>query len=167
MPVIYQAQTPDDFVQVRALLLEYLTWATAQSKTMFNEDIDVNTMLDNSMSAIDQYMPPAGQLLLATLEGHVAGVVFLKRLRDDSCEIKRMYVQPNYRGKRMAHRLLEQLIIGARKAGYAHILLDSGRFMHGAHALYKSFGFQTIGPYPESELGAGFETHMVYMQLTL
>jgi len=167
MPAIHQARSDEDLAAVRELLLEYLTWAAAQTKDVFGEEVEVGVMLDNSLSKLDSYMPPEGQLLLASLEGIPVGVVFLKKLRDDACEIKRMYVRPGHRGKRIGHALLEQLIGNAENAGYQRILLDSGRFMSQAHALYRSVGFKDIERYPESEMGAGFEAHMVYMQLDL
>ena len=152
---------------MRELLLEYLTWTIAQTKQVLGEDVDVEVMLANSMSKLDSYMPPDGQLLLASLEGIPVGVVFLKKLREDACEVKRMYVRPGYRGKKIGYTLLEQLISNARANGYKRILLDSGRFMSQAHALYRSVGFKDIERYPESEMGEGFEAHMVYMQLDL
>jgi GNAT superfamily N-acetyltransferase len=166
-PIIHQAHNTDDLATVRELLLEYLTWAAAQTKDVFGEDVDVGAMLDGSMSRLDAYMPPEGQLLLATVDGTPAGLVFLKKLRSDACEIKRMYVRPGHRGRRIGHALLGQLIDTAQNAGYRRILLDSGRFMGQAHALYRSFGFKDIERYPESEMGAGFEAHMVYMQRDL
>ena len=167
MPTIYQARSAEDFANVRELLLEYLTWTIAQTKQVLGEDVDVEVMLANSMSKLDSYMPPDGQLLLASLEGIPVGVVFLKKLREDACEVKRMYVRPGYRGKKIGYTLLEQLISNARANGYKRILLDSGRFMSQAHALYRSVGFKDIERYPESEMGEGFEAHMVYMQLDL
>jgi GNAT superfamily N-acetyltransferase len=167
MPYIYQAQNTEDFAAVSELLLEYLTWESAQTKDVFGEDVDVDVMLANSMSKLESYMPPAGQLLLASLDDIPVGVVFLKKLRDDACEVKRMYVRPGYRGKRIGYTLLQQLIVNAKSAGYKNILLDSGRFMSDAHALYRAVGFKDIARYPESEMGAGFEAHMVYMQLDL
>lgn len=167
MPIIHQAQSEEDFAKVRDLLLEYLTWAIAQTKEVFNEDVDVDVMLANSMSKLDVYMSPAGQLLLATIDDTPVGVVFLKQLRADACEVKRMYVRPGYRGRRIGYKLLEHLIANAKCAGYKRILLDSGRFMTEAHALYRAVGFKDIERYSESEMGAGFEAHMVYMQLDL
>jgi GNAT superfamily N-acetyltransferase len=167
MMIIHQAISAEDFEHVQELLLEYLTWAIAQTKEVFGEDVDINTMLANSMSKLDSYMPPDGQLLLANIDGVPVGVVFLKKLREDACEVKRMYVRPGYRGQKIGLKLLGQLIINARHAGYKNILLDSGRFMTDAHALYRSVGFKNIERYPESEMGAGFEAHMVYMQLEL
>ena len=167
MTTIYQARSAEDFANVRELLLEYLTWTIAQTKQVLGEDVDVEVMLANSMSKLDSYMPPDGQLLLASLEGIPVGVVFLKKLREDACEVKRMYVRPGYRGKKIGYKLLDQLIINAKNAGYQSIQLDSGRFMSQAHALYRSVGFKDIERYPESEMGEGFEAHMVYMQLDL
>lgn len=167
MPTIFQAQSTDDFILVRELLLEYLTWAIAQTKNEFGEDVDVKEMLNNTMSNLSNYMPPNGHLLLATLDGKAVGIIFLKGLREDTCEIKRMYVRPGYRGKHVGYKLLEHAITGARDHGYSKILLDSGRFMTHAHALYKSFGFKEVERYPESEMGAEFEKYMLYMKLDL
>lgn len=167
MPVIHQAHSDEDLATVRELLLEYLTWTAAQTKDVFGEDVDVDAMLDGSMSKLDAYMPPEGQLLLAKVDGSAAGVVFLKKLREDACEVKRLYVRPGYRGKRIGHALLQQLIVNAESAGYKRILLDSGRFMEQAHMLYRAAGFKDIERYPESEMGARFEAHMVYLQLDL
>ncbi len=167
MTTINQAQSSVDFEHVQELLFEYLSWAIAQTKEVFGEDVDIHTLLANSMSKLDSYTPPDGQLLLANIDGVPVGVVFLKKLREDAYEVKRMYVRPGYRGQKIGYKLLEQLITNARHAGYKNILLDSGRFMTDAHALYRSVGFKEIERYPESEMGAGFEAHMVYMQLEL
>lgn len=138
------SQSAEDVNKVRELLLEYLTWTMTQTKEVFAEDVDVDVMLANSMSKLDYYMPPDGQLLLVSIDDATAGVVFLKKLREDACEVKRMYVRLGYRGQKIGYKLLQQLITNARTTGYKSILLDSGRFMSEAHALYRSFDFKNI-----------------------
>jgi GNAT superfamily N-acetyltransferase len=167
MVTIYQVQSQDDIDGVRELLFEYLSWATDQAKELYNEVVDVNEMLDNSMSEINLFSPPSGRLLLAREEGVPAGVACMKSIREDTCEIKRMYVRPGYRGKKIGRNLLNQLIQDAKEIGYSKILLDSAQFMSEAHSLYRSVGFKDIELYPETEMSVDFQEHMVYMELDL
>lgn len=79
-------------------------------------------------------------------------------------EIKRMFVRPASRGQGVGRMLLEALIAEARQIGYSTIRLDSTRFMKAAHSLYRSAGFQEIGPYQESEIPPEFHQHWVFME---
>jgi GNAT superfamily N-acetyltransferase len=167
MVTIYQVQTQDDIDGVRELLFEYLSWATDQAKELYDEVVDVNEMLDHSMSEINLFSPPSGRLLLAMEEGAAAGVACMKGIREETCEIKRMYVRPVYRGKKIGRNLLDQLIRDAKEIGYSKILLDSAQFMREAHSLYRSAGFKDIELYPETEMSEDFQEHMVYMELEL
>jgi GNAT superfamily N-acetyltransferase len=167
MVTIYQVESQDDIDGVRELLFEYLSWATDRAKELYNEVVDVDEMLDHSMSEINLFSPPYGRLLLAREEGVVAGVACMKSIREDTCEIKRMYVRPIYRGKKIGRNLLNQLIQDAKGIGYSKILLDSAQFMREAHSLYRSVGFKDIELYPETEMSEDFEEHMVYMELEL
>jgi GNAT superfamily N-acetyltransferase len=167
MVTIYQVESQDDIEGVRELLFEYLSWATDQAKELYDEVVDVNEMLDYSMSEINLFSPPSGRLLLAREEGVAAGVACMKIIREDTCEIKRMYVRPFYRGKKIGRNLLDQLIQDAKEIGYSKILLDSAQFMMEAHSLYRSVGFKDIELYPETEMSEDFQEHMVYMELEL
>jgi len=127
MVTINQVESQDDIEGVRELLFEYLSWATDQAKELYDEDVDVNEMLDYSMSEINLFSPPSGRLFLARVEGVAAGVACMKSIREDTCEIKRMYVRPLYRGKKIGRNLLNQLIRDAKEIGYSKILLDSAQ----------------------------------------
>lgn len=63
--------------------------------------------------------------------------------------------------------LLDRLVGAAREIGCDHVLLDSTRFMHAAHALYRSVGFYEIEPYPESEIPTELRHHWLFMRLSL
>lgn len=78
-----------------------------------------------------------------------------------------MFVRPSVRGRGIGKLLLERLVEVAREAGYDQVLLDSTRFMHAAHALYRSVGFGEIEPYPESEIPAELRHHWLFMRLSL
>ena len=99
-----------------------------------------------------KYGEPDGRLYIACLEGRSAGCVGMKRQDEHSCELKRLYVRPEYRGRGLA-RCLTELILGeAKKAGYERVLLDTLPFLAEAQALYKSLGFYEIPKYLESPM---------------
>ncbi len=95
-----------------------------------------------------KYRLPNGRLWLA-LEGEAtAGCIALRQLDDETCEIKRLYVRPAFRGTGLGRTLTEELIKAAREHGYKQMRLDTvpGK-MDSAIALYRSLGFKEIEPY--------------------
>jgi ribosomal protein S18 acetylase RimI-like enzyme len=134
------ATLPEHIEQVRALFLEY------QKSLDFNlcfESFDEE--LKNLPGA---YAPPSGRLLLARSAGHAAGCVALRKLDTGICEMKRLYVRPDYRGLGLGRMLVERLIAEARAIGYQRMRLDTiASTMQDAIALYRRMGFQEIAPY--------------------
>ena len=106
-------------------------------------------------------------MLLVVCEGNVCGLGSLKSISSDIGEIKRMFVDPNFRRVGAGRGLLEGLLAEARKAGYKKVRLDSPKFMEAAHALYRSVGFRDIAAYPEMEIPAKFKDYLLFMELDL
>lgn len=97
------------------------------------------------------YAPPRGALLLAMIEGQVAGCVALRPLDNvdyaNAAEMKRLYVRKAFRGFGLGRQLVEAIMDAARLAGYNSILLDTLDDMESARALYAELGFEEIPPY--------------------
>jgi GNAT superfamily N-acetyltransferase len=102
------------------------------------------------------YAPPDGRLLLTIEEspgnpGEPAGCVALRKLEQDACEMKRLYVRPAFRGKGVGEGLVKELIAEARSIGYQRIL-DTLPSMNAAHQLYRTLGFREIPCYQKKPI---------------
>ena len=98
------------------------------------------------------YVPPQGGLWLARAGDTGIGCVALKPLIDGTAEVKRMYVEPSWRGNGVGRALLEALIGGARARGYTTLRLGTLDDMLVAQSLYRSLGFAPIERYRPDEL---------------
>ena len=98
-----------------------------------------------------EYAAPRGALLLATVDGALAGCVALRPLDTadypNAAEMKRLYVRKAFRGFGLGRQLAEAILDAARQAGYACVLLDTLDDMESARALYDDLGFEAIPPY--------------------
>jgi GNAT superfamily N-acetyltransferase len=88
--------------------------------------------------------PPGGLFIVGYVDGEPVCCGGVKRLGDDACEIKKMYVVPEWRGKGVARKLLHELEQRARRIGYAVARLDTGPKQLGARGLYESEGYEQV-----------------------
>jgi carbonic anhydrase len=96
------------------------------------------------------YTPPKGRLLLALCEGEAAATGAFRPLSLASCEAKRLYVRPRFRGQGIGLALLKQLVREARAAGHREMYGDTLPSMREALQMYKRFGFSVVPPYSEN-----------------
>lgn len=98
-----------------------------------------------------EYVEPQGALLLAMVDGHLAGCCALRPLISsdypNACELKRLYVRDTHRRLGLGRQLAEAVLDAARVAGYHHVLLDTLSEMESARALYEDLDFKEIAPY--------------------
>lgn len=98
-----------------------------------------------------EYGEPRGALLLALVDGALAGCCALRPLDTvdypNAGEMKRLYVRKAFRGFGLGRQLAESTLDAARRAGYACVLLDTLDDMEAARALYEDLGFEDIPPY--------------------
>jgi len=102
------------------------------------------------------YAEPRGALLLAQVNGELAGCAALRPLDNvdypNASEMKRLYVRQAFRGNGLGRQLAEAILDAARRAGYASVLLDTLDDMEAARALYEDLGFEEIPPYYHSPI---------------
>jgi len=135
-----QAESPAQIMEARKLFLEYSDW------------LGLNLCFQNFEKELAElpgaYAPPDGRLLLASHENEIAGCVCLRKIGDGTCEMKRLYVRPEFRGKRVGRALALKIIEEARTIGYDSMRLDTlPSQMSEAIKMYRSLGFREIAPY--------------------
>jgi putative acetyltransferase len=150
-----QAQTPAHIAQARELFLEYAQ-SLGFSLCFQNFDKELATLPGD-------YASPDGRLLLAEYEGQLAGCVALHKLADSICEMKRLYLRAQFRGKGLGRALADHIIAEARQIGYQRMRLDTVEpVMKDAVAMYRRIGFREIAPYCTNPMAGA-----LYMELIL
>lgn len=109
-----------------------------------------------------QYSPPRGRLFLAVSENHPIGCVALRDFGRDMCEMKRLYVRPDFIGRRVGRLLAETVINAANDIGYDCMRLDTISSMKSANLLYNSLGFKEIESYRPNPIEGA-----LYLELSL
>ena len=130
-PVIVPAESAEDLATVRALFLEYANW--------LDFDLCFQGFEQELAELPGSYVPPAGGLWLAKVGAEAAGVVGLRPLEAGACELKRLWIRPDYRGLRLGRAMTETAIAAAKSAGHDVMRLDTiGGTMQQAIALYEA-----------------------------
>jgi putative acetyltransferase len=150
-----QAESPAQIAVIRELFLEYAQ--SLRFSLCFQS-------FDKELAGLPgDYAAPEGRLLLASHEGAPAGCVALHKLDRGICEMKRLYVRPQFRGKGLGRALAERIIADARQIGYKRLRLDTVEpMMRAAVAMYRQLGFREIAPYRENPIEGA-----LYMELEL
>jgi GNAT superfamily N-acetyltransferase len=102
-----------------------------------------------------QYGPPEGRLYLAFRDEQPAGCCAFRKIGDSTCELKRMYVRPLYRGQGIGRLLAHAAVQNARAIGYERMCLDTLPSMRPALKLYRTLGFEPVEPYMPNPIQGG------------
>ncbi|MGO8795920.1 MAG: GNAT family N-acetyltransferase [Candidatus Sulfotelmatobacter sp.] len=150
-----QAESPTQLAQARELFLEYAQ-SLGFSLCFQNFDKELAGLPGD-------YAPPQGRLLLAEDNGQLAGCVALHQLNTEICEMKRLYLRPQYRGHGFGRALASRILAEARQIGYQRMRLDTVEpMMKDAVAMYRKLGFKEIAPYCNNPMAGA-----LYMELKL
>jgi len=155
MPFIRPVDREADLDAARALFREYTA--------ALDFDLDFQDIEEELAALPGPYARPEGIILLAEVDDEPAGVVALKPLDAPGvCEMKRLYVRPQYRGRGLGRTLGTAIIEAARRLGYETMRLDTVASMTPARELYRSLGFEERPPYYHNPLD-----DVVYMERAL
>ncbi len=151
---IVEANTNELITQARRLFQEYA------------ESLDFDLSFQNFDAELEdfpsQYSPPTGNLFLALSESHAIGCVGIRHFEKGICEMKRLYVRPDYRGNNIGRKLAESAIKTGKALGYERMRIDTLPSMEIANQLYKSLGFVEIDPYRYNPIEGA-----IYLELIL
>jgi GNAT superfamily N-acetyltransferase len=138
--IISQVESTKDIEAARKLFQEYAAWL----------EIDLCFQnFDQELAELPgEYAPPNGRLLLAFDSEQLAGCVALRKISEGVCEMKRLFLRPEFRGRGLGRRLVDEIIAEAKEIGCQTMRLDTlPPKMDDAIALYRSLGFREIEAY--------------------
>ncbi len=149
------ASSAEQIETIRTLFLEYQQW--------LNFSLCFQGF-DKELAALPgKYEPPSGRLYLAECDGRAAGCIALRPMEESGvCEMKRLYVREEFRGKGIGKYLTKTVLGDAIEIGYHTMRLDTLQRMETARALYTSLGFTEVPAYYHNPLDG-----VVYMELRL
>ncbi len=137
--------------QVKELFSEYMDMLV-EGDSMFATYLEMQHY-DDELEHLDvKYKEPENRLYLLYCDDQLAGSIGMLKYDDRGCELKRLYLKPEFRGKHLGDFLVERIIEDARNAGYEYMLLDTLPFLDRAYKLYKKHGFYDIPKYNNSPM---------------
>lgn len=147
--------------EVSILFSEY-TEMLIENDESFKKYLDIQNY-DEEINHLEmKYGVPYGRLYLIYCDEKLAGCIGLRKIDDQNCEMKRLYIRSEFRGKKLGNILVKKIIEDAKEIGYSHMLLDTLPFLQSAIHIYKRFGFYEIESYNDSPMDTS-----IYMRLDL
>jgi GNAT superfamily N-acetyltransferase len=133
--------------QIRALFVEY--------QAELGVDLCFQSFQEELDSLPGAYSAPTGALLAGEASGQIVACGALRSIADGTCELKRIYVRPGFRGLRLGEKICIELMKCGRELGYRNVRLDTLRRLVPAGRMYEKLGFAEIEPYnfnPEPDI---------------
>ena len=140
--------------EVRVLFKEYTDYLV-ENDEKFAHYLEIQNYDDELKDLRVKYGKPYGSLYIAKEDGVPVGCIAMKKHdgEENTGELKRLYVRPEYRGRGYARKLSEKIVEDAAAAGYDRLYLDTLPFLTAAQRLYGSMGFEVCPPYNEDPMG--------------
>lgn len=129
----------DDIDAVRGLFGEYVA--------MLGMDLSFQKYEEELAELPGKYSLPDGRLFLAAVDSVPVGCIALRRFDAGRGEMKRLFVQPQFRGMGLGRLLVEAVVAAARECGCTTLLLDTHRTLESSVALYRKLRFREVEPY--------------------
>lgn len=156
--IIYGYEKPE---KVRVLFSEYIQMLISNDES-FKEYLDIQNYDEEINDLEKKYGTPDGRLYLLYYDKELAGCIGLRKIDDENCEMKRLYIRQKFRGKNLGNILVKKIITEARDIGYSYMLLDTLPFLKSAIRLYENYGFYKIERYNNNPMD-----NSIYMKLNL
>ena len=137
--------SPGDVAAARALFEEYAA--------SLDVDLAFQGFADELAALPEGYLPPAGMLLLAELDGAPVGSVFVVRKTDAVAKLRLLIVDPRARGLGLGKRLVDECLRFAKEAGYSSMTLWTQSILTSARGIYQHAGFKLVAEEPHHSFG--------------
>lgn len=139
MPDYIIADTEEAYIQAAGLFKEYALW--------LNIDLGFQHFDEELQLLHTMYGAPGGGIILCKQDNEFVGCVAIRKMDNDTAELKRMFVREGFQGMGIGKTLLQKAIELAVSENYSRIRLDTLNYMLPAINLYKSHGFYEIPAY--------------------
>lgn len=146
---------------VKELFSEYMDMLI-EGDPRFEGYLEIQNYDDELAHLEHKYGEPEGRLYVLYADEKLVGCIGLRKMDKENCELKRLYIKPEFRGNRLGDLLVKRIIMDAKKIGYKHMLLDTLPFLETALKIYKKYGFYESERYNDSPLDTS-----IYMKLDL
>ena len=147
--------------EIKSLFNEY-TKILVENDNNFKNYLELQNYNQETENLEEKYGQPYGRLYIVFFDNSPVGCIALRKIDNENCELKRLYVKQQYRGNNIGRILVEYIIKEATKIGYKHILLDTLPFLTTAIDLYKKLGFYEIESYNNSPMD-----NLIYLKYDL
>ncbi|MDA8747928.1 GNAT family N-acetyltransferase [Litoreibacter sp.] len=160
--------TVPDRPALEALLVAYYEIMIEKWARAGGPPINTDTMMSGLWDDIDRFLPPHGALTLAhDPDGTLLGCGFLKKIRPDAAELKRLFVIPEAQGYGLGRKLIDARIEIARNMGVRDFYADTIKGNDSMLSLYAKLGFSFIEHYPENANPKDWSPWLVYLHRTI
>jgi GNAT superfamily N-acetyltransferase len=145
---VFMATTDSDYDAFAALVREYVEWCRDSYKEEEWLMRLTHQWLEHGFegSAVS-YGPPNGRAFLARHEGRICGCGAYHKMTNEVCEMKRLFIPVQFRGRGYGRKLCEAILRSAKDDQFKLMRLDTAEFLTDAIAMYQSFGFRPCAPY--------------------